>query len=350
MDKRYQVFVSSTYEDLRGERQEVMQALLELDCIPSGMELFPAANEDQWTLIKGVIDDCDYYVVVIGGRYGSVGRAGLSYTQMEYEYAVSQGKPVMAFLHKEPGALPANKCEKTQEGREKLEHFRTLAQEKMCRFWTSAADLGSVVSRSLIKLIKTHPAIGWVRADLLPDQSTAEEILRLRKQIEELEKSLDSSPAGTELFSQGEETVALDYTYNVYKDPTKTYRPDERYRDTLVTTWNSLFAVISPALIDEAPDRLLKEALDGFVAQQCAAALRKQYPDFKEYALKEFTLFSEDFNTIKVQFLALRLISNSAKKKARSVSDRNAYWTLTPYGESVMISLRAIRKKDTLTN
>ena len=44
MDKRYQVFVSSTFEDLQEERKEVMQALLELDCIPAGMELFPAAN------------------------------------------------------------------------------------------------------------------------------------------------------------------------------------------------------------------------------------------------------------------------------------------------------------------
>ena len=70
MEKKYQVFVSSTYEDLQEERREVMQALLELDCIPCGMEFFPAANEDQWTLIKNVIDDCDYYLVIVGGRYG----------------------------------------------------------------------------------------------------------------------------------------------------------------------------------------------------------------------------------------------------------------------------------------
>ena len=96
MEKRYQVFVSSTYDDLRDECQEVMQALLELDCIPAGMELFPAANEDQWTLIRNVIDDCDYYIVVIGGRYGSIGPTGISYTQMEYEYAVAQNKPIIS--------------------------------------------------------------------------------------------------------------------------------------------------------------------------------------------------------------------------------------------------------------
>jgi hypothetical protein len=60
IDARHQVFVSSTYLDLIEERRAVMQALLELDCIPSGMELFPAANASQWALIQSVIDQCDY--------------------------------------------------------------------------------------------------------------------------------------------------------------------------------------------------------------------------------------------------------------------------------------------------
>src|SRR5687767_10458335 len=91
MEKRYQVFVSSTFRDLVDERQEVMQALLELGCMPAGMELFPAASDDQWTLIKKVIDDSDYYIVIVGGRYGSLGPDGLSYTEMEYRYALDQG-------------------------------------------------------------------------------------------------------------------------------------------------------------------------------------------------------------------------------------------------------------------
>jgi len=347
VDKRYQVFVSSTYEDLREERQEVMQALLELDCIPSGMELFPAANEDQWTLIRGVIDDCDYYIVIIGGRYGSIGREGLSYTQMEYEYAVSQNKPVIAFLHKDPGSLPSNKCEKGQAGREKLDQFRAIAQEKMCRFWTSPADLGSVVSRSLVKLIKTHPAVGWVRADLLPDQSAAEEMLRLRKRVEELENSLGASPAGTEHLSQAEETIELSFDFGIHEDP-ESRRPDKKQSDKFTVSWNSLFAVASPLLIDEASDRALKEALDRFVAEENTKVLLNKYTTLKGLTLKGFSLSPEDFNTIKVQFLALKLMSRSTKRKTRSVSDRNAYWMLTPYGEAIMISLRAIRKKDAL--
>lgn len=349
IDKRYQVFVSSTYDDLREARQEVMQALLELDCIPAGMELFPAANEDQWTLIRGVIDDCDYYIVVVGGRYGSTGPTGVSYTEMEYEYAVAQGKPVIGFLHKEPESLPVNKSEKTAEGREKLVAFRDRVQQKMCRFWTSPADLGSVVSRSLVKLIRNNPAVGWVRADLLPDQSVTDEMLRLRRRIEELQEELEQSlgtpPSGTEQFTQGEDTIELHFGFAAYKPGEYEYKPVNTYSRKFTTTWNALFAVVSPLLIDEASDRKVKVTLDNYVGEQNSTHLQ-QNNELKGYRLGDFSLEREDFNTIKVQLLALRLISKSAKKKARSVSDRDAYWTLTPYGEAVMMALRAIRKSE----
>ena len=50
--KRYQVFVSSTYEDLKEERTEVLHALLELDCIPCGMEYFPATDDTNGSILK----------------------------------------------------------------------------------------------------------------------------------------------------------------------------------------------------------------------------------------------------------------------------------------------------------
>ncbi len=218
MDKRYQVFVSSTYEDLIEERQQVMQALLELDCMPSGMELFPAADEDQWTLIKRVIDDCDYYIVIIGGRYGSVNSSGINYTQMEYEYAIEQSKPVIAFLHKNPGKLIADKTEKDPDKAEKLAEFRKLAQNKMVKYWVSASDLGSVVSRSLVKWIKSNPAVGWVKADNIVDKDMIQENLQLRKRLEEMTKELENAtlraPLGTESLSQGDDLVEIEYRFN----------------------------------------------------------------------------------------------------------------------------------------
>ena len=65
---------------------------------PSGMELFPASDETQWELIKRVIEECDYYIVIVGGKYGSLGPNGKSYTEMEYDYAMETGLPVLGFV------------------------------------------------------------------------------------------------------------------------------------------------------------------------------------------------------------------------------------------------------------
>ena len=65
MNKKYSVFVSSTYEDLKEERQEVVNALLQMDCFPVGMEYFNASDQSQWDVIKSLIDECDYYVLII---------------------------------------------------------------------------------------------------------------------------------------------------------------------------------------------------------------------------------------------------------------------------------------------
>lgn len=189
MDKKYQVFVSSTYVDLREERQQVIQALLELDCIPSGMELFPAADEDQWSLIKSVIDECDYYLLIVGGRYGSTNDDGVSYTEMEYRYALEVGKPILTFLHKNPEKIEKGKSESNAVGQQKLDKFRNFTQKKMCKFWLSAEELGSVVSRSVINLQRKSPGVGWVRGDAISDKEASQEIFKLNKKYLNLKVS-----------------------------------------------------------------------------------------------------------------------------------------------------------------
>src|SRR5690242_6691397 len=86
-ERRHQVFISSTYDDLKLERTQVTQSILEMNHIPAGMELFPASDETQWEVIKKVIDQSDYYIVLIAGRYGSTDQNGISFTEKEYDYA-----------------------------------------------------------------------------------------------------------------------------------------------------------------------------------------------------------------------------------------------------------------------
>ena len=173
--RKYQVFVSSTYEDLIEERKEVTQALLENECIPVGMELFPASNKKQWDIIKSVIDDSDYYLLIIAGRYGSCGKDDLgnimSYTEMEYDYAYKIGKPILVFQHNDIGMLSLNKSEKTKSGRQRLNRFREKTSDnREVAYWTNKDNLKSKVIFAIRTLIKDYPSGGWVKAGSDIDQ------------------------------------------------------------------------------------------------------------------------------------------------------------------------------------
>ena len=343
MDKRYQIFVSSTFEDLQEERKEVMQALLEMDCIPAGMELFPASDEDQWTLIKKVIDDSDYYILILAGRYGSIGIDGIGYTEMEYRYAMETGKPIISFLHKYPENISAKKSESSEEGRKKLKAFKELVQKKMTKYWTNADDLGSVVSRSMIKLTKSTPAIGWVRADNVTDESSMKEILKLKKENEELRTQIEvnktHSPHGAENLSQGDDFV--EGTFLVYWNDEE----DNSYSDEIKfkTTWNSIFTFISPHLIEKLNEDDYKKLISLHIKEQMKKELIKisKYSEFSEF--KKFTLADQDFQKMKVQFKALGLVRQIVQNIHSEIKN-GSYWTLTEYGDYVMTQLVALKR------
>jgi hypothetical protein len=209
VEKRFQVFVSSTFVDLKDERQAVVSTLLNMDAMPAGMELFPATDDDAWTLIQQVIDESDYYLLVIGGRYGAIDdETQLSYTEKEFDYAVAEKKPVMAFLHGDPGSIPLDKSKQGEEARAKLNAFRAKVEgHKHVRYWTGADHLAGQVALSFPKLQRAHPAVGWVRGNVQTATESFEELNTLRKRLEEAEKQLDAARKGplpgTEDFSQG---------------------------------------------------------------------------------------------------------------------------------------------------
>ena len=176
-DKKYSVFVSSTYKDLRQARQRVMFALLEMNCIPAGMELFPAANESQWKVIQRVIDECDYYILILGGRYGSIApnSDGMSYTEMEYRYALKQGEiQILRFPHEDPKSLLVGEEErKGEDGKwARLEEFRTFVQDRgTAKHWKTLDELYGKVSSTLAPLLAKSDRPGWVRGGSLPHAS-----------------------------------------------------------------------------------------------------------------------------------------------------------------------------------
>lgn len=346
MNKRYQVFISSTFVDLIEERQSVLKSILEMDHMPAGMELFPATDDTAWNLIKDVIDASDYYVLIVGGRYGSLDKEGLSYTEKEYQYAVSTKKPVIPLLHENPDNLPRDKTETDESSWEKLKSFREEVESKhTCVYWNNADDLKAKVIIGLTSATKRHPAIGWVRADNVPSEATIKEVLSLKQKVTDLEAELESSrteaPAGTEDLMQGDDPFDMKLSFYA-TPPGGSYYDRQRYTATVSPSWNDIFAGVAPVLINEATERALRAAFSKSLSKISKDEF-ENHEDLQGHTLSDFSFHDDDIYTCMVQLRALGLIKESDKK--RSIRDSATYWTLTPYGDQTMVKLRAISKK-----
>ncbi len=193
MNKRYQVFISSTYLDLIDERKKVIDTILGLDQFPAGMELFAAADEKQWQIIMKTIDASDYYVLIVGMRYGSIfedgSDKGISYTEKEFDYAISKKVPVLAFIIAEDAMITPAKTETNSSKVSKLIEFKKKVRNsgRTVKTRKNADELCTLLSQSLHKAMLRGDRPGWVRTTEFDIEKSYAEILRLTERVHTLE-------------------------------------------------------------------------------------------------------------------------------------------------------------------
>lgn len=204
MNKKLQVFVSSTYTDLIDERQAAVEAILDAGHIPAGMELFKAGNESQLKTIYKWIDNSDVYMLILGGRYGSIEQeSNMSYTELEYRYALSKNIPVFAvvlsesFLTDKINALGLSAATE-QKAPEKYQAFKAFVMSKIIREVNDCKDIKIAIHSTLNEFLNEYDLIGWVRntdendtIQLLKDKcALAEENTSLNREIQQLQEQL----------------------------------------------------------------------------------------------------------------------------------------------------------------
>lgn len=100
------IFISSTYRDLVNHRREVWKLLNQYNVPISGMEEFGARKSSPLETCLHEVEECDIYVAIIAMRYGSVNKAtGKSYTQLEYDKAISENKEILIYLIDESNGI-----------------------------------------------------------------------------------------------------------------------------------------------------------------------------------------------------------------------------------------------------
>lgn len=318
MDKRYQVFVSSTYADLKDERSKVIQTLMEMDCIPAGMELFPAMDEEQFEFIKKIIDDCDYYLLILGARYGSIAEEdGLSFTEKEFRYAKEKGMKIIALVHGEPDQLPVAKTDKNPDLYKKLVAFRNdVCTNRLVKFWHSSIELPGLVALNLPKTIKAYPAIGWIRGDGVTSNKALTELLSLKQENEELRKEVEklskkpkhsiSNLAGSEYVFTLEGTLIEHFG-----------GPQLEFSKKL--SFKEIFKMISPMIMTPLSDAQVRDR-------------------FEQSLVTSGSLILSDkcYQTVKFQLEALELTE-------LTIDNGVLYWGLTPQGKHEIIESFVVR-------
>ena len=164
MDKKYQIFISSTYRDLLEQRDQVVKTVLRMGHLPVGSEMFNAADQLMWEVIKRHIDNSDYYILIIAHRYGAVDENGIGFTEKEYDYAISKGIPCLAFLIDEKTSWPDVYID-NPVNRRRLSAFKDKVMDRIVSFWSSTDNLAYQVLFYLTQAFALQPRIGWVRAN-----------------------------------------------------------------------------------------------------------------------------------------------------------------------------------------
>ena len=157
----FRIFVSSTFLDLRPEREAVQHVLQGLQNIYAGMEFFGPRDEPPLETSLREVSASNVYLGIFSERYGTIDPAtGQSITELEYRRAMELKLPCLIFF-RVPDCVPKDSyCwESDPVGRAKLDLLKQeLSTNHTPAYFKTADDLATQVAMYLPRTIATFSA------------------------------------------------------------------------------------------------------------------------------------------------------------------------------------------------
>lgn len=295
LDKRYQVFISSSGHDMYPERVVLSQTLV-------GMGFFSWGLEQQRTpmstsIARRQIDDCDYVILLLGSQYGEQSVSGVGYMHLEYIYAVTKQKPIVVFMHEDPSSRDLSLQDASPELQRRFQEFRKQLQLEVDQIFTykSHRDLELTVRLNMPQMLERYPVQGWVRPQ--DTQALQDEIDVLEAKVKRLEIELGKRDADPFIHAPKvsmHEVFSFEYRMHAYQDGHfKEVRPMRNL------TWAQLLMVLGKSFVEPVPEECFSKRMNEYLNETGLDDARLEMP--RAHAISRAQINIRALHEIKIQ-------------------------------------------------
>lgn len=326
LDKRYQVFISTSGAEMQPERIILSQTLVGMGFFSWGLEQRTPLNT---AFARRQIDDCDYVVILLGSQYGEQSVSGVGYMHLEYIYAVTKQKPIIVFMHEDPASRDPSLHDTKPELQEKFKEFRQLLQQEADQVfcYRTLRDLEMAVRLNMPQMLERYPVSGWVRPQ--NTQALHDEIDQLKAKVVQLER--DGGTREVDPFLSlpkvsMHEVFSFEYRMHAYQDGNfKELKVQKRL------TWAQLLAILGSTFINPTPEEFFSKRMNEYLNETGLADARAEMP--RAHAVARAQINIRALHSLKLQMRQNDWIVPSGRDDRQRL-----LWQITPKAQKLLDS------------
>lgn len=273
LDKRYQVFITTSGKEMQPERVIASQTLIGMGFFSWGLEQRTPMST---AFARRQIDDCDYVLLLLGSQYGERSVSGVSYLHLEYIYAVTKQKPIIVFIHDDPDSREDGLQEITPELKNRFHEFRNQLQKEVEQVvsYHSLRDLELAIRSYLPQMLERYPVAGWIRPHSI--QTLQDQIDHLKSQLNRVKMSHAKTELDPFLSLPRvalSDILSFNYHLHVYQDG--------NFQELTLTremTWCEVLNVLSQEFEQATPEEYFSKILNHYLNQTGLQDAQKQMP------------------------------------------------------------------------
>lgn len=326
LDKRYQVFISTSGAEMQPERIILSQTLVGMGFFSWGLEQRTPLNT---AFARRQIDDCDYVVILLGSQYGEQSVSGVGYMHLEYIYAVTKQKPIIVFMHEDPASRDPSLHDTKPELQEKFKEFRQLLQQEADQVfcYRTLRDLEMAVRLNMPQMLERYPVSGWVRPQ--NTQALHDEIDQLKAKVAQLER--DGGTREVDPFLSlpkvsMHEVFSFEYRMHAYQDGNfKELKVQKRL------TWAQLLAILGSTFINPTPEEFFSKRMNEYLNETGLEDARAEMP--RAHAVARAQINIRALHSLKLQMRQNDWIVPSGRDDRQRL-----LWQITPKAQKLLDS------------